>query len=145
MRSMEAQKTMYGTKGSLWIDGELIAEVTGVSAKIELEKTEVKMAGHMSKGYKVTGFSGKGSFTLNKVSSYFIKKFAPVIAEGKQVLFTLVSAIDDPDSIGAERVALYNCSVDSVDLINWKVGELGEESYDFTFESFELLDVALED
>lgn len=144
MKNMEAAQAMYGTKGALWIDGEEVAEVTGVSAKIELEKTEVKMAGHMQKGYKVTGYAGKGSFTLNKVSSYFIKKFAPAIAQGKQVLFTLVSALEDPDAIGAERVALYNCQVDSVDLINWKVGEIGEESYDFTFESFELLDVALE-
>ena len=29
---------------------------------------------------------------------------------------------------------------DSVDLINWAVGKIGEESYTFTFEDFDTLD-----
>ena len=94
----------------------------------------------MSKGYKVTGYTGKGSFKVHKVSSYFIKKLAPSIKEGKQVLCTIISKVEDPDALGTERIALYNCLIDSVDLINWSVGKLGEESYNFSFEDFGILD-----
>ena len=59
------------------------------------------------------------------------------------MLFTLVSDVDDTDAIGNERVELYNCMVDSVDLINWAVNKLSEEEYNFTFEDFEITDKAL--
>ena len=48
--------------------------------------------------------------------------------------------MDDPDALGVERIALYNCLIDAVDLINWSVGKVGEESYNFTFEDFDELD-----
>lgn len=142
MDSMESKQVMYGTWADLWIDGDHIAEVEECKATMTADKTEVKMARKMGKGYKITGYTGKGSFKVHKVSSYFIKKLAPSIKKGKQVLFTIVSKLDDPDAVGAERVALYNCMVDSVDLINWSVGKNGEESYNFTFEDYDMLDSA---
>lgn len=97
----------------------------------------------MGKCYKVVGYTGKGSLKMHKVSSYMIKKLAPSIKQGKQVLVELVSKVADPDAIGTERVALHNVLFDSVDLINWGVGKLGEEDYNFTFEDYDLLDEAV--
>ena len=37
---------------------------------------------------------------------------------------------------------LKNVIIDSVDLINWELGKLGEEDYKFTFDDYELLDAA---
>ena len=117
-----------------------MGEIQELKAKLSADKVEVKIARKMNKGYKVTGYTGKGSFKVHKVSSYFIKKLAPSIKEGRQVTCTIISKVRDPDALGTERVALYNCLIDSVDLINWSVGKLGEESYDFTFEDYEMLD-----
>ena len=55
---------------------------------------------------------------------------------------SLVSKLDDPDAVGSERVMLKNVIIDSVDLINWELGKLGEEDYKFTFDDYELLDAA---
>lgn len=140
MKEMESKQVVYGTFGSMWIDGYEIAEIQELKATLSADKVEVKIARKMSKGYKVTGYTGKGSFKVHKVSSYFIKKLAPSIKEGKQVLCTIISKVEDPDALGTERVALYNCLIDSVDLINWSVGKLGEESYNFSFEDFGILD-----
>lgn len=137
---MESKQVVYGTFGSMWIDGYEIAEIQELKATLSADKVEVKIARKMSKGYKVTGYTGKGSFKVHKVSSYFIKKLAPSIKEGKQVLCTIISKVEDPDALGTERIALYNCLIDSVDLINWSVGKLGEESYNFSFEDFGILD-----
>lgn len=142
MVGMEAKRVMYGTRGMLWLDGDEIAEVESVKATLEADKIEVKMAGHMSSGYKVVGYKGTGSFKVHKVSSYFIQKLAPSIKQGKQVTMSLVSKLDDPDAIGSERVMLKNVIIDSVDLINWELGKLGEEDYKFTFDDYELLDAA---
>ena len=140
MKEMESKQVVYGTFGSMWIDGYEIAEIQELKATLSADKVEVKIASKMSKGYKVTGYTGKGSFKVHKVSSYFIKKLAPSIKEGKQVLCTIISKVEDPDALGTERIALYNCLIDSVDLINWSVGKLGEESYNFSFEDFSILD-----
>lgn len=142
MKDIEARSVIYGTFGELWIDGDKIAEVEEVKATLTSDKIEVKMAMHMTKGYKVVGYTGKGSVKLHKVSSYFIKKLAPSIKAGRQVSCTLISKVSDPDAVGTERVALTGVIFDSVDLINWSVGKLGEESYNFTFQDYELLDSA---
>jgi hypothetical protein len=140
MKEMESKQVVYGTFGSMWIDGYEIAEIQELKATLSADKVEVKIARKMSKGYKVTGYTGKGSFKVHKVSSYFIKKLAPSIKEGKQVLCTIISKVEDPDALGTERIALYNCLIDSVDLVNWSVGKLGEETYNFSFEDFSILD-----
>ena len=142
MDAMEAKQVMYGTRSELWLEGDKIAEATECKATLTADKLEVKMAGHMTKGYKVVGYTGKGSLKLHKVSSYFIEKLAPGIKEGRQVEFTIISKVNDPDAVGAERVALYHCVFDSVDLVNWSVGKLGEESYNFTFQDYDVLDSA---
>lgn len=142
MENMEAKKVMYGTYGDMWIDGDKIAEVEELKATLSADKVEVKMAGYMTKGYKVVGYTGKGSFKVHKVSSYFIKKLAPSIKQGKQVTCTIISKVADPDSVGTERVSITGVLIDSVDLVNWSIGKIGEESYNFTFEDYDLLDEA---
>ena len=142
MDNMESRHPFYGSRGMLWIDGYRVAEVLEVKATLTAKKLEVPMAGHMSVGYKTVGYEGKGTFKLHKVTSYFIEKYAPSIKEGKQVLFTLISEVNDPDAVGNERIELYRCSVDSVDLINWAVGKLSEEEYNFTFEDYNMTDRA---
>lgn len=142
MENMQAKSVFYGTYGEMWIDSDKIAEVEELKATLSGDKVEIKMSKHMSKGYKVTGYTGKGSFKVHKTSSYFIKKLSPSIKEGKQVTCTIISKLADPDAVGTERIALYNVLIDSVDLINWAVGKVGEESYNFTFDDYEILDSA---
>ena len=93
-----------------------------------------------SKDYKIVGWSGKGTLKLHKVDSYFIKKYAEAIKNGQQLPITIISKVSDPDAIGEERVALKNILFDGIDLANWEVGKIGEESYSFTFSDFEILD-----
>ncbi len=140
MEDIKSKQVVYGTYGEMWLDGYKIGEVTELKATLSADKVEVKIARKMNKGYKVVGYTGKGSFKVHKVSSYFIKKLAPSIKEGKQVTCTIISKLADPDAAGTERVALYDCLIDSVDLINWSVGKLGAESYNFTFEDYDMLD-----
>ena len=45
--------------------------------------------------------------------------------------------MNDPDAIGAERVAYYGCVIDKMILSDWEAGKTGEESYGFTFQDWE--------
>jgi hypothetical protein len=134
------ERTINGTFGSLWVDDYFLSEVTGLEAKVSLEKTEVNQVGSLAKGYKVTGMDCKGTIKLNKVTSYFINLLSENIKNGKTTTCTIISKLDDPDSFGSERVKLTGCTFDELTLANWEAKKLGEESIPFSFTGWELLD-----
>ena len=140
MKEYKVEKLINGTFGEVWLDGDYMAEATGMEAKVTLEKEEVKQSGTLSKGYKVTGIEGKGTLKLNKVTSYFITKLSDNLKKGKTTTATIISNLKDPDALGNERIQLNGCVFDELTLINWEVKKLTEESIPFTFTSWNVLD-----
>ncbi len=133
MRKYEAHRVISGTWGELWIDGDYMAEVTGLQAKVSLEKSDVKQTGKLGTGKKVTGISGTGTIKMNKVTSYFIQKLSDNLQKGKTTTATIRSKLADPDAFGSEEVELYGCTFDELTLADWEAGSNGEESIPFTF------------
>lgn len=140
MKSYTPEKVINGTFGEVWVDGDYMAEVTALEAKVSLDKTEVNQVGTLAKGYKITGIDGKGTLKLNKVSSYFIQKLSDNTKAGKTTTCTIISKLNDPDSFGSERIQLNGCTFDELTLANWEAKKLGEESIAFSFTSWEVLD-----
>lgn len=140
MKSYTPEKVINGTFGEVWVDGDYMAEVTALEAKVSLDKTEVNQVGTLAKGYKITGIDGKGTLKLNKVSSYFIKKLSDNTKAGKTTTCTIISNLNDPDSFGSERIQLNGCTFDELTLANWEAKKLVEESIAFSFTSWEVLD-----
>ena len=134
------EKTINGTWGELWIDDYYLSEVTGLEAKVSIEKTDVVQVGTLTKGQKVTGLDGKGTVKLNKVTSYFINKLSENMKAGKSTVCTIISNLADPDSDGNERIKLSGVTFDELTLANWEARKLVEESIPFTFTGWELLD-----
>ena len=133
---------MNGAWGEVWIDGDYMAEVTAFEAKVSLGKTNSNMIRRLAKAQKVTGFSCSGSLTMNKVSSFFIKKLNEDMKQGKQTACTIISKLDDPDAIGSERMVIKDAVFDELILANWSAKTLGEEQINFTFSDWDLLDIA---
>ena len=100
------------------------------------------MVKKLAKQYKVTGYTCKGSLKMNKVSSYMIKKMNDNMKAGKQTVCTLISKLDDPDAIGAERVVIKDAVFDELILADWSAKKMGEEAYNFTFSDWDFLDTA---
>ncbi len=136
----DASRVVNGSWGEVWVDGDYMAEATGLEAKVSLDKQEVNQTGTLEKGYKVTGVDGKGTLKMNKVTSYFIQKMSDNLKAGKTTTATIISNLEDPDSFGAERVQLNGCVFDELTLVNWEAKKLGEESIPFTFTSWEILE-----
>lgn len=144
MNGMAAKQVMNGTHGEVWIDGDYMAQVTECKATVTQKKTAVSIVKVMSDQYKVTGYEGKGSLKMNKVSSYMIKKLSDNMKAGKQTTCTIISKLSDPDAIGTERVVIKDAVFDSLILADWTAKKLGEESYPFTFTDWDILDQASE-
>lgn len=134
-----AKRVINGTFGELWMDGILVAETTACQAKITKTKTAVQICGQMMEDTKTTSVKGSGSLTIHKVDSAWIKKQMDV-QNGVDSRHTLVSALKDPDSWGAERISLSNVSFDDVTLADWKAATMGSVTIPFTFTGAKLLD-----
>lgn len=140
MKQMDAKRVINGTFGELWVDDDYMAEVKGVEAKASLDATEVLQCGTLKKGYKITGISGSGTLTLNKVSSYFLMKISEKLKNGEALRATVITNLADPEAFGAERVKITDCVFTEVTLANWQAGGLGEESIPFNFTDWEVLE-----
>lgn len=140
MREHAARQVFNGTYGECWFDGEYMAEVQSCKGEVNIKYEAVKRVRNLVDGQKMVGLEGKGEVKFYKVSSFILKKAAAKLKAGQEPSFTIISKIHDPDAVGAERVALYDCKLDKIVLADWERGKLGEESYSFTFEDWELLD-----
>ncbi len=138
--AIEAKRICNGTYGELWLDGEYIAECYKAQAKIEYNKEEIKQCGQFLTDTKTIGGTGKGSVTLHKVNSRMIKKMGDLAKTGKEIRFTLISKLADPDSYGAERVALKGVSFDDLTLFDWEAQKPLETEAPFTFSDYDYLD-----
>ena len=142
MRGMESKQVMNGSQGELWIDGDYMSQITAFKAEVTIEKTEVKMVKKLQKQYKMVGLECKGSLKMNHISSYMISKINDNIKAGHQTICTIISNLDDPDAIGSERIVIKDAVFDKLTLADWEAGKMGEDSYDFTFSDWEILDTA---
>lgn len=142
--SMVAQQVMSGTEGEVWIDSDYMAQVTAFQAEVNLVKEEVNQVKKRGKQYKTTGWEGKGKIKMNHISSYMIDKMADNIKNGHQTVCTIIAKLSDLDAIGDERVCIRDATFDKLTLMDWEAKKLTEDSYDFTFTDFDILDRASE-
>ena len=134
-----AKRTINGTYGELWLDGEKIAECTACQLRVSKNKETVNLCGQFMSDSKATSGSGTGSLTLYHVDSGMIQKQAD-LQSGIDRRFTVISKLRDPDSYGAERVAAYNVSFDDLTLADWQAATVGTVTAAFTFSRYELMD-----
>lgn len=136
----EAGRVINGTYGTIWVDGELWAEVDSFEAKITVEYEDIDFANSRAKYRKPIGWTGEGSLTIKKVYSRMQKKMADYIKEGKYVSSTIVGKVADPDAYGSERVVLNDVTFDSFNLLKFEQKALGSEDVAFKFSDYEMID-----
>ena len=134
-----AKRVINGSFGELWLDGEKIAECTACQLKVSKNKETINLCGQFMTDTKATSASGTGSLTLYKVDSGFAQVQSG-LQGGEDRRFTVISKLKDPDSYGAERVAVYNVSFDDLTLADWQAATVGKVTTPFTFSRYEFLD-----
>lgn len=134
------EQVMIGTQGEVWINDKYIAQVTAFKAVAKINKEKVDQVKKMFTGYKPTGYEGTGTIKMNHVSSYFINLMADNMKAAKLTKVTILAKLDDPDAIGPERIVIRDATFDTLSLMDWSAKKLVEDSYDFTFTDFEVLD-----
>ena len=134
-----ANRVISGTWAEVWVGGELWIECDGGQAKVTNNKTDVHMCGVMMTDAKVTSQKGTGSISAFRVYTRN-RTQAKSLSEGRDQRTMIIMKLEDPDSYGAERVALYNCSFDDETLADFTAGNIVKTNYPFTFTGWDYLD-----
>jgi len=128
-----AKRVISGTWGELWLNGEYVSEIKKFQAKIQFNKEDVPRVRQMLTDSKTVSAKGTGSITMYKANSRMVDVIGEHLVNGRDIRFTIVSKLDDPDSYGAERVSISNVSFDDLTIADWETAKMGEVASPFTF------------
>ena len=137
---LDAALVRSGTWGSLWLDGEQVAECYGCQIKLTKTKEDVARCRTLVAGKKLTGISGTGTVRIYNATSRLIQAEAQALKNGQDLRHTLISNLDDPDNPNNQRISVTGVSFDDLTLADWEAAKLGQLEAPFTFEDFDVLD-----
>ena len=137
---MNKNQIIRGSFGRVWVDGELFSNVKSFEAKLTLNYEEVDIAGDLGKHQRYMGFTGEGTMTLHKINSKILAKLATAIKNGEMPDIKIISKLEDPTALGAERIELIEVTIDEVMLMKFENAAIGEEEVPFKFANYNLLD-----
>lgn len=142
--TMHAREALSGASGEAFvtIEGRRYkwANLINIEAKMEKSKTEVPILGKSGKGNKATGWKGTGSATFHFNTSIFRKLLYRYKETGEDIYFDIQTTNEDKSStVGRQTVILKDCNLDggTIALLDADAEYL-EDSFDFTFEDWEL-------
>lgn len=138
---MEAYEVINGTFGTVWLENEEVAEASAFQVKVEFQKEEINIAGKMATDTKLMGYTIKGSLKLHKTNSRMYKLIWNRIKNGEDPRFTFIGKLADPNSRGAERIAVKNVSFDDLTVFDWETKSPGAVECPFTATDLEDLDL----
>lgn len=138
--NFNSENVINGTFGECWLGTSQLSEVKKLKADLKKKTTEVMKPRSLVPGNKTISASLEGSMTLYHIDSSISKDMIKSVKEGKEARHTIISKLDDPDALGAERVALYGVNFTDLNIIDWERGKEGEKEVSFTFEDYEFLE-----
>lgn len=142
--TLKAWDAINGAEGRCvaTIDGnvEEMIYVKNIEAKVEKEKSEIKVLGQTGTKHKATGWKGTGSMTMYYATTLFRKMIAKYIDEGIDTYFDLLIENDDPSSeIGKQTIILKQVNLDGVNIAKLDIDSTElDEDIDFTFNGVEI-------
>lgn len=146
MKTLRASDIPAGAEAVAYIeiDGKVeeFFYAKSIEATAELNKAEVRVMGKRGVQNKPAGWTGSGSMTIYYVTTLFRSMLLKYVKEGILPSFKLVVTNEDKGTtIGKQTIVLYDCVIDSANLIKFDVeADALDEDMDFTFSDFDILD-----
>lgn len=140
MSKLKSNKTINGSFGAVWVNGEKWLDVDAFEAKVTINFEDVNMAEDLATHKKMTGWSGEGSITVKKVYSRGASLVGTSIKTGVVPEVTLVGKLADPDAFGAERVSISEVTFNEFTLLKFEQKSLGTEELPFNFADYDFID-----
>ena len=126
MSKLKGNRTLSGTYGEVWVDGEKIWEFSKIEAKVTANREDVQL--DLDVDSKITGLKGEFTLTLKKVYSRYNAVFESW-KKGVDQRSQIITKLADPDEAGGqqERYSIDNCWFNELPLVNMEKGGIIEE------------------
>ena len=121
--SIRGNKTLSGTWGELWIDGEKIFEFSKIELKVTANREDVQI-----------GIDVDSKITVKKVFTR-AKAILESWKKGKDVRCQIIAKLKDPDAVNGqtERWSANNVWHTELPVVNWEKGGIVEEETSIGF------------
>ena len=130
--SIRGNKTLSGTWGELWIDGEKIFELSKIEVKVSANREGVQL--DIDVDSKMTGIKGEFTLTIKKAYTRY-NKVLESWKKGKDVRCQIIAKLKDPDAVNGqtERWSANNVWHTELPVVNWEKGGIVEEETSIGF------------
>lgn len=134
-------KIIRGSFGRLWVNGSKMANVKSFELKATLKYEAVEINGELCEQNRYVGYSLVGTMTLHQIDDSVAALVNDGIKSGTMPNIKLVSSQADPDSNGSTRIEIYDVTFDSLQLIKFENGKVGEQEVPFKAGGYQYLDM----
>ena len=153
---LAAERILYGRNGSLIIspsgggdakerDIGTVANVRNIESRVNIQNTELMLAGQMQNRLRRIGWSGTGTLRIYRVNKMFFQPMLDSInLKAKMPVFTLNMTLENQDpeideDVYAETISLEQVKFWSYDWM-FDVADFVEQPLEFTFENIKGID-----
>lgn len=128
MSSYKGNRTLSGTHGEVWVDGEKIWELSKIEQKITANREDVQLG--IDVDSKLTGLKGEFTLEISKVYTRF-RNILEDMKNGVDHRVQIIANLKDPDAIGAqmECYSTDNCWFNDLPFISWEKGAIVKDSF----------------
>ena len=143
--SLQGERTINGSWGELRDEnGDWISHAQDITFTLRIRREEIHRSGTTKVAYKRMGSMGEGRLRQYKVSSAALVRMIRQYSNEREPLFSgqLMVKLDDPDSLGVERILLKQVKFWEIDG-GFRVNEIIDENLEFTFEDIDDIDQIL--
>ena len=137
---VQGNKTLSGTWGELWVDGEKVWEMSKVEAKVTANREDVQLG--LDVDSKMTGLKGEFTIVVKKVYSRYVTVFENW-KKGIDQRCQLITKLADPDAVGEqqERYSIDNAWFNELPLVNMEKGGIIEEEVSGGFTATDMVNL----
>lgn len=143
---INADDIVNGREGQVLVkagsDVVTAAEISSITATIDINKTEVPTLGTSALQTKETTWKGTGSMTVYFSTSFWADLLLNFTKYKKSPEFEIVATVEDKATeLGAYRVKLGRCKLDGGDVLKLSTSDdYATGDYNFTFSDWEILE-----
>lgn len=132
MAGLRGNKTLAGTWGEVWVDGEKVFVLQKIEQKVETNREDVQIG--IDVDSKLTGMKGSGTLSIKKVYTR-ARAVLERLCTGEDLRCQIISKLKDPDAVNGqiERWSTDNVWWNTIPVINWETGTPIQEEWEFGF------------
>lgn len=133
-------KVLTGSSGYVWFNGQRLAQLKSIEAKITGNFEEVNFVGEYATHSVYTGWSGEGTLVMEKIDSTVLKLLADAYKTGDIPEVKITTKLTDKGTGKSERTSINDAVITEFALAKFEAKALAEEELPFKFSDYDFIE-----